>query len=56
MFLYGVLTQGNLKKEELQRGAKRSAIYALTGVETDDAETIFVCSNTLKNLFCIGNK
>ena len=56
LFLHGVLTHGNLKKEELKRGAKRSSIYALTGVETIDGETVFVCSNTLKNLFCIGNK
>ena len=35
LFLHGVLTHGNLKKEELKRGAKRSSIYALTGVKTN---------------------
>ena len=56
LFLHGVLTHGNLKKEDLKRGAKRSSIYALTGVKTIEGETVFVCSTTLKNLFCIGNK
>ena len=56
LFLHGALTHGNLKKEELQRGAKKSAIYALTRVKIDEGETVFLCSNALKNLLCIGNK
>ena len=42
LFLHGVLIHRNLKKEELQRGAKRSVIYALTRIEINNGETVFV--------------
>ena len=56
LFLHGVLTHGNLRKEELRRGEKRVAIYALTGVEDQDGETVLVCNNTLRALFFVGKK
>ena len=54
LFLHGVLTHGILRKEELRRGERRVAIYALTGVEYDKGNTILVCNNTLRSLFFIG--
>ena len=56
LFLHGVLTHGNLKKGELRRGEKRSCLYALTAVECNNQDTIFVCNNTLRNFFFIGIK
>ena len=56
LFLHGVLTHGNLKKDELRRGERRVAIYALTGVEDQDGDTILVCNNTLRALFYIGKR
>ena len=56
LFLHGVLTHGNLRKEDQRRGEKRSPIYALTGVEDTEGNTIHVCQNTLRNLFAIGLK
>ena len=56
LFLHGVVTHGNLRKEELQHGERQVTIYALTGVEDQDGDTILVFSNTLRALFFIGKR
>lgn len=40
LFLHNVLTHGDLRREELQRGERELTIYVLTGVEDQDGDTI----------------
>ena len=54
LFLHGVLTHANLRKEELRRGEKKMAINAMTGVLDLEGETVHICNNALQCLLCIG--
>lgn len=56
LFLHGVLTHANLRKEELRRGERKIAINAMTGVLNPEGETIHICNNSFQCLFCIGPK
>ena len=53
LFLHRVLTHGNLNKEELYKGKKRSCLYALTEIKSNDQETIFVYNNTLRYVLLV---
>ena len=56
VFLHGIITHANLRRMELPRGEKRTAVNALTGVVDDEGDVVHVCNNTLTGLFCIGFK
>ena len=54
LFLHGVLTHANLRKEELHRGEKKMAINTMTGVLDSEGETVHICNNALQCLLCLG--
>ena len=48
LFLHGMLTHANLRKEGLRRGEKKMAINAMTGVLDFEGEKVHIRNNALQ--------
>ena len=56
LFLHGAITHSNIMKQNLIRGQMRSCTFALNGVTLDDGDTVHLCHNSFRQLYCIGAK
>ena len=54
LFLSGVVSYGILRQRDLNRGEKKSPMYHLNGVRSAERESVYLCKNAVRNLFCIG--
>ena len=56
VFLHGIITHANLRRIELSRGEKRTAVNTLTDVVDEEGDVVHVYNNTLMGLLFIGFK
>ena len=54
LYLTGVISYGILRQKDLRKGERRTLMYRLNGVRSDEVDSVSICKNALRNLFGVG--